>query len=364
MPDNLKAGIENLSGFSMDDVRVHYNSSKPATVQALVYTQGTDIHVAPGQEKCLPHEAWHVAQQMAGRVSPTTNINGMPVNDNAALEHEADAMGEMAVQRKVDDVCLENNGLKQKCGNNISVQRRVVDAELNDYENAYGAEIARTGTKAALNRMRDNFLFGARKNAWYPFKFTDDFGECKVCSRLTGINANGQNINEVLFIIIPDPRMEPYNVNNMRFPVVKNLSHRLSAKDARRVFAIHELEHLRVMWKNTGGILRANNTNFGEPYPQGSLKGFIIPIKKELVDKLRDKIPKNLDKKLKAYIEERLSYMLNPNKVLTPWVYVNDTACEVTSVLVELIKFCECVHNRSLKEFKDELNWYYERWKK
>ena len=82
MPDNLKAGIESLSGFSMDDVRVHYNSSKPAAVQALAYTQGTDIHVAPGQEKHLPHEAWHVAQQMAGRVSPTTNINGMAVNDN------------------------------------------------------------------------------------------------------------------------------------------------------------------------------------------------------------------------------------------------------------------------------------------
>ena len=100
MPDNLKSGIESLSGFSMDDVRVHYNSSKPATVQALAYTQGTDIHVAPGQEKHLPHEAWHVAQQMAGRVSPTTNINGMPVNDNAGLEHEADVMGEKAVQCK------------------------------------------------------------------------------------------------------------------------------------------------------------------------------------------------------------------------------------------------------------------------
>ena len=100
MPDNLKSGIESFSGFSMDDVRVHYNSSKPATVQALAYTQGTDIHVAPGQEKHLPHEAWHVAQQMAGRVSPTTNINGMPVNDNAGLEHEADVMGEKAVQCK------------------------------------------------------------------------------------------------------------------------------------------------------------------------------------------------------------------------------------------------------------------------
>jgi len=96
MPDTLKAGIEDLSGFAMDDVRVHYNSDKPATVQALAYTQGTDIHVAPGQEQHLPHEAWHVAQQMAGRVEPTTEVGGLPVNDNAALEHEADVMGAKA----------------------------------------------------------------------------------------------------------------------------------------------------------------------------------------------------------------------------------------------------------------------------
>ena len=93
LPDNLKAGVESLSGFSMDDVKVHYNSSQPATVQALAYTQGTDIHVAPGQERHLPHEAWHVAQQLAGRVEPTTEVGGMSVNDNIDLEHEADVMG-------------------------------------------------------------------------------------------------------------------------------------------------------------------------------------------------------------------------------------------------------------------------------
>lgn len=96
MPDHLKAGIEELSGFAMDDARVHYNSDKPATVQTLAYTQGTDIHVAPGQERHLPHEAWHVAQQMAGRVEPTTEAGGLPVNDNPALEHEADVMGARA----------------------------------------------------------------------------------------------------------------------------------------------------------------------------------------------------------------------------------------------------------------------------
>jgi len=96
MSDNLKAGIEDLSGFAMDDVRVHYNSPEPATVQALAYTQGTDIYVAPGQEQHLPHEAWHVVQQMAGRVEPTTEVSGLPVNDCIELEHEADVMGARA----------------------------------------------------------------------------------------------------------------------------------------------------------------------------------------------------------------------------------------------------------------------------
>ena len=95
MPDHLKEGIEDLSGYSMDDMRMHYKSDKSAT-QALTYTQGTDIHVAPGQEQHPPHEAWHVAQQMSGRVEPTTEVGGMPVNDNEDLEREADAMGARA----------------------------------------------------------------------------------------------------------------------------------------------------------------------------------------------------------------------------------------------------------------------------
>jgi hypothetical protein len=93
MPDNLKAGVESLSGIDMSDVRVHYNSSKPADVGALAYTQGTNIHVAPGQERHLPHEAWHVVQQIHGRVKPTMQAKGVSINDDATLEREADVMG-------------------------------------------------------------------------------------------------------------------------------------------------------------------------------------------------------------------------------------------------------------------------------
>lgn len=96
LPDQLKAGIEHLSGLAMDDVRVHYNSSKPAEVEALAYTKGTDIHVAPGQERHVPHEAWHVVQQMQGRVPATAQVNGVAINDDAGLEHDADVMGSRA----------------------------------------------------------------------------------------------------------------------------------------------------------------------------------------------------------------------------------------------------------------------------
>jgi hypothetical protein len=93
LPDILKVGVENLSGLSMDDVHVHCNSSKPAQMQALAYTQGTDIHVGPGQEKHLAHEAWHVVQQKQGRVKPTLQAKGVAMNDNQMLEQEASTMG-------------------------------------------------------------------------------------------------------------------------------------------------------------------------------------------------------------------------------------------------------------------------------
>ncbi len=98
LPDNLKAGIENLSGHSMDDVKVHYNSPKPAQLQAHAFAQGTDIHIAPGQQKHLPHEAWHVVQQKQGRVRPTVQMKGkVAINDDSGLEREADVMGSRAL---------------------------------------------------------------------------------------------------------------------------------------------------------------------------------------------------------------------------------------------------------------------------
>jgi hypothetical protein len=98
LPDKLKAGIESLSGMSLDHVKVHYNSAQPAQLNALAYAQGSDIHVAPGQEQHLPHEAWHLVEQSQGRVQPTMQLNdGVAVNDYVSLKREADLMGSKAL---------------------------------------------------------------------------------------------------------------------------------------------------------------------------------------------------------------------------------------------------------------------------
>ncbi len=139
MPDQLKSGMERLSGYNLDGVRVHYNSDKPAQLQSLAYTQGTDIHIAPGQEQHLPHETWHVVQQMQGRVSPTCQLKGISINDNSGLEQEADRYGRLAVagETMTEAVSIAPAQLRSAGGRPVAQMFRLVqpDAYHNDNGN-------------------------------------------------------------------------------------------------------------------------------------------------------------------------------------------------------------------------------------
>lgn len=98
MPRHLKAGLEALSGIDLSSVRVHRNSPKPEQVNAHAFTQGDEIHLAPGQERYLPHEGWHAVQQMQGRVNDVgLRLNDLSINDDPTLEAEADRMGARAL---------------------------------------------------------------------------------------------------------------------------------------------------------------------------------------------------------------------------------------------------------------------------
>ncbi|WP_269633465.1 eCIS core domain-containing protein [Pelomonas sp. BJYL3] len=97
LPQDLTQGIAALSGIDLSGVRVHRNSARPAALQAHAYAQGNEIHLGPGQERHLPHEAWHLVQQAQGRVQATAQMQGgVALNDSPALEREADRMGARA----------------------------------------------------------------------------------------------------------------------------------------------------------------------------------------------------------------------------------------------------------------------------
>ncbi|MEE4000430.1 DUF4157 domain-containing protein [Tenacibaculum sp. FZY0031] len=134
LPDTLKSGIEEISGYSMDDVNVHYNSDKPAQLNAHAYAQGTDIHIASGQEKHLPHETWHVVQQKQGRVQPTMSIDGTQINDNVGLENEADIMGAKALQMKKKQGSTIQKKNNYKANHKEIVQRSF----MNRFRRAFG----------------------------------------------------------------------------------------------------------------------------------------------------------------------------------------------------------------------------------
>ena len=141
LPAQMQANMEAMGGVDLSDVRVHRNSSKPAEIDAKAnavtvqtkqapiqqkteaFAQGSDIHLAPGMDKHLGHEAWHVVQQKQGRVQPTTSSGGVAINDSPQLEKEADDMGAKAVQSNVTTTSPTQMNINTPQSN--SVQQKV-----------------------------------------------------------------------------------------------------------------------------------------------------------------------------------------------------------------------------------------------
>ena len=152
LPAQLKAGIESLSGMDLAAVRVHRNSGKPAQLQAHAYAHGNDIHLGPGQERHLPHEAWHVVQQAQGRVRPTLQMaGGVSVNDDRALEREADLMGAQALrvgqlqQKDGTAGALDLSPLLRRSGPSMQLQAASPVYQLNGKEKAVIGLVAFAG---------------------------------------------------------------------------------------------------------------------------------------------------------------------------------------------------------------------------
>gem|GEM_PF-3321829 len=122
MPNGVKSKMESSFGVDFSGVNIHQNSEQSSNIGALAHTQGNDVHFAPGQynpgsqkgQELLGHELAHVVQQRQGRVKPTKQGKGMPINDNPALEKEADEMGIKAAQGKMVNIVGKGSGVQRK----------------------------------------------------------------------------------------------------------------------------------------------------------------------------------------------------------------------------------------------------------
>lgn len=106
LPEEIRRRMERAFGADFSEVRIHEGDEAASAVGAKAFTQGTEIHFAPGEYdpgspvglELLGHELAHVVQQAQGRVSPTGERAGMPAADDSWLEREADELGARAAR--------------------------------------------------------------------------------------------------------------------------------------------------------------------------------------------------------------------------------------------------------------------------
>jgi hypothetical protein len=96
LPAALSAGIASLTGVDLAATKVYRSSPEPSKYNALAFASKGSIHLAAGQDKHLPHEAWHLVQQAQNRVKVDSRIGNVGLNADQRLESEADRMGPAA----------------------------------------------------------------------------------------------------------------------------------------------------------------------------------------------------------------------------------------------------------------------------
>lgn len=117
LPDDVRAKMEHAFGTDFSGVRI-IEGHQAASLGALAYTQGTNIHFAPGQyephsqhgQELLGHELAHVAQQAEGKVRATAQAKGLAINADPSLEREADELGARAARWEPEEATAERLG--------------------------------------------------------------------------------------------------------------------------------------------------------------------------------------------------------------------------------------------------------------
>ncbi len=142
LPDPVLAKMQSAFGADFSGVQVHEGSAA-SDVGALAYTQGEDIHFAPGRynpdtqagQSLIGHELTHVVQQRGGGVSVPQG-EGAPINADPGLEAEADRIGASAAAHtgpaQGAGIAAQRQGMEEEellQGAGIAAQRQGMEEE-------------------------------------------------------------------------------------------------------------------------------------------------------------------------------------------------------------------------------------------
>jgi len=199
MPNDLQSKMENSFGVDFSDVNIHKDSEQAPSLGALAYTQGNDIHFAPGQydpgsqkgQELLGHELSHVVQQREGRVKPDRQQNKADANVNTdeGLEKVADEQGKQAAQGKIADARGKDSGVQRQEGDDGSIPNKDTSFQYPKLD------------QELLNNInRQNEIIFAEKQKIYAI-IIDDI--------VNLINNDDYAITEVGYI---EPNSEEYNI--------------------------------------------------------------------------------------------------------------------------------------------------------
>jgi len=162
LPEELRRRMERALGADFSEVRIHEADEAAVAVGAKAFTQGTEIHFAPGQYdpgsplglELLGHELAHVVQQAQGRVNPTGQRGGLPAADDTSLEREADEMGARAARGEASRTIEVAYGMSPMPSAALApVQRKDEDPKAEARQGL--ADIQGHAMFALLPRLRD-----------------------------------------------------------------------------------------------------------------------------------------------------------------------------------------------------------------
>jgi hypothetical protein len=163
MPTEVQAKMEGSFGTDFSSVRIHEGPRSQA-LGARAYTQGNQLHFAPGEyqpgsesgQALLGHELAHVVQQRQGRVQATTQAKGVGVNDDSALEREADEMGARAARGERVNANAHDAGPTGDTGIQLAADPNAAPVQMARYMRALNGDDRVDNEVTSLRREFEN----------------------------------------------------------------------------------------------------------------------------------------------------------------------------------------------------------------